>query len=54
MPEYILEWMFQSVLTNGRYYFPEGTVVVSNYSIRWEPAFEEHLEKHLEFPILGI
>lgn len=41
MPEYIWESICQSELTDGRYSFPEGTVVVNNGFVGWEPASEE-------------
>lgn len=36
MPEYVWEWACRSELADGRYEFPEGTVVVKNGFMGWE------------------
>lgn len=41
MPEYIWEWVCSSQLQDGRYSFIEGTVIVNNGFVGWEPAVSE-------------
>lgn len=37
MPDYIWEWACHSELADGEYVFPEGTVIVKNGFLGWEP-----------------
>lgn len=41
MPEYIWELVCSSELQDGRYSFPEGTVVINNGFMGWEAIDSE-------------
>lgn len=41
MPQYIWDWVCLSQLEDGRYSFPEGTVVHHNSFVGWKPAESE-------------